>query len=86
MFTLRKISGEGIEMNFSLGASYTLVTKEHNPKEFAETSLIFWKKKNPENTYGFVSDENGKIFPLYIGQFNCIMTSGGRTFANISLK
>ena len=86
MFVLRKFSGEGIQMNISLGASYTLVTKEHNPKEFAETSLIFWKEKEPENTYGFVSDGNGKIFPLFKGQFNYIMTGDGKTFANVSQK
>ena len=45
-----------------------------------------WKKKEPENTYGFVSDENGKIFPLFINHYNCIMTSGGKTFANVSQK
>lgn len=36
MFALRKITNDGLEMNFSLGDSYTLVIKERSPKEFED--------------------------------------------------
>ena len=36
MFALRKITNDGLEMNFSLGDSYTLVTKDRSPKEFED--------------------------------------------------
>nr|DAH01352.1 MAG TPA: hypothetical protein [Crassvirales sp.] len=36
MFALRKITSDGLEMNFNLGDSYTLVTKDRSPKEFED--------------------------------------------------
>ena len=36
MFALRKITKDGLEMNFSLGDHYTLVTKDRSPKEFED--------------------------------------------------
>lgn len=36
MFTLRKITKTGVEMNFDLGNHYTLITKERSPEEFEE--------------------------------------------------
>jgi hypothetical protein len=33
MFTLRKITKTGVEMNFDLGNHYTLITKERSPEE-----------------------------------------------------
>ena len=86
MFVLRKISSDGVQLNFSLGESYTLVTEETNPKEFERSSLAFWKEAKPENTYGFVSDQQGRLFPLFKNQWNYIMTSNGKTFANVTLK
>lgn len=33
LFTLRKITKTGVEMNFDLGNHYTLITKERSPEE-----------------------------------------------------
>jgi hypothetical protein len=86
MFVLRKITGDGVQMNFSLGESYTLILKENNPEDFKRASLAVWTEENPENTYGFVSKPDGQFIALFKKQFNYIMTSDGNTFANVSLK
>lgn len=46
MFTLRKITQTGVEMNFNLGDSYTLVTKENSPEEFEKRfkrTSVLWR-------------------------------------------
>lgn len=74
MFTLRKITGDGVELNFILGSSYTLITKDKNPEEFeaARTHL----KYDEGETFGFVSDEDGKMLALFPRQQNFIMING----------
>ena len=52
MFILRKISGSGVEMNFNLGDSYTLITKEHNEKEFNEMAEKNKAMKDFVKTFG----------------------------------
>lgn len=74
MFTLRKVSGDGIQMNFFLGKSYTLITQENNPNEFEEA-----RKKlgyDSDEVYGFVSDHDGHIYGLFPKQQNYIMING----------
>ena len=83
MFILRKISGDGIQMNFSLGKHYVLTTRD-NAEEFKKLSLAFWDKEDPEETYGYISDQEGNLHALFNGQFNYIMTQSGATFANVS--
>ena len=61
-------------MNFFLGKSYTLVTKELNPNEFKETREHL--KYDEDEVYGFVSDENGHTFGLFPKQQNYIMING----------
>lgn len=82
MFTLRKITGDGVELNFFLGKSYTLVTQEKNPKDFEETRKHL--KYDEGETYGFVSDENGNVLGLFPKQQNFIMV-GGKTVDNLTL-
>lgn len=36
MFALRKITGNGSELNFDLGDYYVLITKERSPEEFED--------------------------------------------------
>lgn len=82
MFTLRKITQTGVEMNFNLGDSYTLVTKENSPEEF-EKGL----KEHPfyEDIYAFVS-WNNEILPLYKNQKNYIVSESGKTYDNLTYK
>lgn len=61
MFALRKITQTGVEMNFNLGDSYTLVTKERSPEEFEDKM-----KDHPsyDEAYAFICWKDG-VLPLY---------------------
>lgn len=87
MFTLRKITKSGVEMNIALGNEYTIITKERNPKEFKEylNAHYYQDKTEPEDIlYGIISDENGKVYELYKPQKSYIMCGNGKTFDNVS--
>ena len=83
MFILRKITeSEGAEMNFDLGKSYTLITKEGQPKEFQKIA------EHHEADVGiisaFVTTEDGMhCHYIYESQENYIMTESGKTFARV---
>lgn len=81
MFTLRKVTGGGVEMNFYLGKSYTLITKERNPKEFEEMRQHL--KYDEGETYGFISGDDGQILGLFPKQQNYVMVNG-KTVANVT--
>lgn len=81
MFTLRKISGDGVEMNFFLGKSYTLVTQDKNPKEFE--AMREHLKYEVGETYGFISGDDGNVLGLFPKQASFVMVSG-RTVDNLS--
>lgn len=85
MYTLRKITGKDVELNFNLGNSYTLVHSERSPEEFKRSMDNFL---NPdENIYAFVGNEDGsKLYALYKKQLNFIMTESGQTFSNLTMK
>ena len=85
MFIFRKISRSGVEMNFNLGDSYTLITRENNPEEFKKMVKSDKVLSDPVY-YGFLSHHNGQLYFLSINQTNYIMTENGNTFANISLR
>lgn len=75
-----------------VGESYNYVNKEINPEEFSRVfkswhgDLDIPEENSPE-TYGYIVYECGsKIMPLYKGDYNYIMTSDGKTFANITFK
>ena len=51
MFALRKITNDGLEMNFNLGDSYTLVTKDRSPKEFEDKMK---DHPNYDEAYAFI--------------------------------
>lgn len=74
MFTLRKITGDGVELNFFLGKSYTLITEDRNPKEFEEMRVKL--AYGLDEVYGFVSDHDGQIQSLFPKQNNYIMIAG----------
>lgn len=86
MFILRKITGrDGIEINFSLGESYTLVTKGMNKPEFDKVFEVHFKGVYEyEDVYGFITSEGGKeIHPLFGTQKTYIMTESGQTFSRL---
>lgn len=98
MYTLRRISSNGVEMNFALGKSYTVVHRLTAYEEFRQDFTVFYKKphvadldpnadEDTKAVYAFVSTENGdNVYPLYSKQHAYIMTESGSTFSNLTLK
>jgi len=96
MFTLRRISEDGIEMNQFIGDGYSLVDREVNYEAFCLNFEKFFKRKHvadldptadefTKKVYAFVG--NGDIIqPLYKNQNNYMMMSNGKTFDNVSFK
>lgn len=82
MFALRKITNDGLEMNFSLGDSYTLVTKDRSPKEF-EDKMKDHPFYDKANAFIYCKDE---ILPLYKTQKNYIVSENGTTYSNLTYK
>ena len=85
MFILRKISGNGVEINISLGESYNLINKENHPEEFdraVEEGLVI----SDSIIYGYIATNNGGIYPLSSKQQAYIMTESGKTFDNLTLR
>lgn len=82
MFALRKITSDGLEMNFNLGDSYTLVTKDRSQKEFEDKM-----KDRPfyDKTYAFIYWKDD-ILPLYKNQYNYIVSENGTTYSNLTYK
>lgn len=94
MYTLRRITQEGVEHNSFLGKTYTVVDSRKSLETFKETGERFWEhypKGEPisdedQETHAFVTSNEGEMIPLYKNQQNFIMTSEGKTFANLSFK
>lgn len=96
MFTLRRISGEGIEMNQIIGDNYTYIDREINYDEFCKNFQYTFGRNHvadldetsdddTKKCYAFVCTSN-LIQPLYKNQSNYIMTENGKTFANVSYR
>lgn len=82
MFALRKITNDGLEMNFNLGDSYTLVTKDRSPEEFEDKMK---DHPNYDEAYAFIYWKDG-VLPLYRGQQNYIVSENGATYSNLTYK
>ena len=86
MFILREITEKKLEVNTCLDIEYVLVLKEKNEEEFKKRTAL-WSDDDLKNVYGLVCFDNGdSMMPLYIESSYYIMTSDGKTFANISNK
>lgn len=84
MFILRKITGNGGELNFALGDSYSLILKDKNPKEFKEVLYVNGHNAFLDDIYGFIGYGDSKFHMLFISHFNYIMTENGKTFKNVT--
>ena len=82
MFTLRKITQSGIEMNFDLGNAYTLVVKERSLEDFNKEM-----KDHPfyNDIYAFIIYKDD-VLPLYKNQKNYIVSESGKTYDNLTYK
>jgi len=86
MFILRRITQEKLEINTCLDIEYVLILKEKNQEEFNER-LKAWDEEDKKSCYGLVCfNDTNFIMPLYEDSSYYIMTSDGKTFANISYK
>ena len=89
MFILRRITRELNEINTCLDIEYVLTLKEINTEEFEKTlkSLHWDDEVSSKGVYGFVTFHNGEsVMPLYEKSNYFIMSSDGKTFANITKK
>lgn len=96
MFTLRRISSQGVSMNFALGAEYTSINRFESYEEFSKAFKHYFGKphiadldetsdKDTQKVFCFISNEGGsKIFPLYMNQHNYIMSENGKTFSSMN--
>ncbi len=96
MLVLRRISGQGVEMNYVVGDGYTYIHREQNPEDFRKTFKRIFEKDHvadgddandhdTKNVYAFVCHED-YVQPLYKNQKNFMMTENGNTFANLTYK
>lgn len=86
MFILRRLDAKYGEFNTNLGDYYTLIQKEKNNEQFKETVKL-WDDDVVEKLNGVIVYEDGEsIMPIYDGVHYYVMTSDGKTFANISNK
>lgn len=86
MYTLRRISKNGLETNQYLGESYTVIDRDLDD-EFKRSYQAVFNRPVPDDTdvYAFVGNENGDvIFPLYENQRNYIVSPNGATFSNLT--
>lgn len=58
MFTLRRFSSDGIEMNHIVGDNYTYINRERNPKEFRKEFKAHFKKDYPDDLDEYLADLN----------------------------
>lgn len=96
MYSLRRISGAGVQMNQVIGDNYTLIHREWNPEEFKRSFKVHFEVDHvadgdPTSTndskmvYAFIG--NGTFLqPLYKNQKNYVMSSNGNTFDNVTYK
>jgi pyoverdine/dityrosine biosynthesis protein Dit1 len=86
MFILRRITGDGNEVNICLNESYHLILQD-NSEEFAKTLKVWDESSTEAKLYGFIVYNNGKdIEPLYKPSTYYIMCSDGKTFSNITFR
>lgn len=98
MFTLRRISGQGVEMNFALGKTYTVVHRYLAYEAFAADFEKFYGKphvadidptadEDTKRVYAFIGSDGGEnVYPLFEKQQAYIMTESGATFSNQTLR
>lgn len=96
MFTLRRYTKYGVQMNQEIGDGYSFIDREVNYSEFCINFERWFKRKHvadldptadddAKNVYAFVG--NGEIIqPLYKNQTAYMMSETGQTFANVSFK
>ena len=86
MFILRRVTGKSIGLNKFIGDEYSVTHREHHAEEFKKLFSATMEPDSESDVYAFVSFNYGEVQALYYGQGCFIMTSGGKTFENISYR
>lgn len=95
-FTLRTFT-ETSEVNNYLGDQYEIVYREQNYNRFNELYLDRFGRNHVSDsdpsaseesirTYAIVVNSKEESIPIFKNQKNYIVTSGGKTFANLTYK
>jgi hypothetical protein len=96
MFTLRKITADGVEHNYVIGDDYNSVTRESNYDDFCKIFKDVFGRNHVADIDETADDDTKKChafiwnykrtYPLYKGDFNFVMTDRGKTYANYSYR
>ena len=97
MYTLRSFDNEGIESNLFLGKAYQLINREVNSEAFRKLYKKAFGKDHvadldetatecSKDCMGFLTDENGILHYLSKKETYYVMSSDGKTFANITYR
>lgn len=94
MYTLRTMTAENKQTNLAIGNVYSIICRDSNYDEFADTFLLIFGLKHvadmdegsveiTKSCHGFVQIK-GDCIPLYKKNKYYIMTESGKTFSNLS--
>lgn len=95
MYTLRRVSGNGVVMNQDIGDSYTYISRETSYDDFCKAFKKVYGKPHvadlddnsdddTKNVFGFVSGKGGALLePLRGNQRNSIITENGKTLEQL---
>lgn len=79
IFILRRVITESkSESNTILGNHYGVIDKQANPIEFKQAQDLFCIHQ--DKVQGFVTDEGGKLIPIYQDSKYYVMLSNGDSF------
>jgi len=95
MFYLRLFSKDQTESNITLGSRYTHIHRHTSYDEFCKMFKSYYAKDHvadldegadddTKNCFAFVWGDSGETIPIRKGRNAYIMTSDGKTFANVS--
>lgn len=90
-FILRTLSGDGVEMNFHLGKSYTYICREVNKRDFKRLHNAVIgiaegddEEAEPELRAYITCNHGADVHSIRSNQKNYIMTESGKTFARLN--
>ena len=82
MFTLRKVTSNGIVSNQFIGDEYSILRKSSNKEQFEK--LLNQNYNFNDKIYAFIRfGGNTMTLPLYLGNRYFIVSSNGNTFEKI---
>ena len=95
MYTLRTFNSEGVESNIYLGKNYEVIKRNSSDETFRKQYKKAFGKDHvadldsesnsaSKDCNGFIYDENGRLHYLSKSKPTYIVSSDGKTFANLT--